>query len=284
MNISHLNKKIVLIALLVIFVTSSSFAVSDAIHPNTVQVVSLYELSSAVVTVDDTVTVTRTFVNNESSALTSFYMQDVLPDEISIVSQSVKVNNVVVNYDFPTPVSSSEFTNYTEYQWVLDYPGVNGTYDLYIQPDDTVVVEYKIATSTVGTYDLPLHSFIAHNGTTGLFGFSDTVTVQFGVSLDIDDEKVLPQNFSLSQNYPNPFNPSTVIEFSVPYSSFVTLEVYNVLGQSVTTLVQNFYSVGNYWAEWSGQDKNGKSVPSGIYFYKLKTDDINITKKMVLLK
>lgn len=88
-----------------------------------------------------------------------------------------------------------------------------------------------------------------------------------------------PNKFLLSQNYPNPFNPSTKINFSLPLKSFVRLKVYNSLGKEVANLVNEILSQGTY--EYSF---NGQSLTSGIYFYKLETENFSETKKMMLIK
>jgi len=85
--------------------------------------------------------------------------------------------------------------------------------------------------------------------------------------------------FKLSQNYPNPFNPTTVIEFSIPCSGQTTLEVYNVLGQKVKTLVNKELKAGSYSYQF-----DANSVTSGIYFYKLQSNAYSQIKKMILLK
>jgi|GEM_PF-3677672 len=94
----------------------------------------------------------------------------------------------------------------------------------------------------------------------------------------------LPMRFALHQNYPNPFNPETRIEFSLPRTSFVTIEIFNILGQRVRTLVNERLSVGYKNVTWNGRDDNGLSVSSGIYFYRIVTDDFAESKKMILLK
>ncbi|MDH7559535.1 MAG: T9SS type A sorting domain-containing protein [bacterium] len=91
----------------------------------------------------------------------------------------------------------------------------------------------------------------------------------------------LPKQHELLQNYPNPFNPSTTIEYTVPRDGQVTLEVYNVLGQKVATLVDGFRLAGRYTVVWDGTDTFGKQVPSGMYVYKLNG---SITRKMMLVK
>lgn len=85
--------------------------------------------------------------------------------------------------------------------------------------------------------------------------------------------------FELEQNYPNPFNPSTVISYQLPVSSEVTLKVFDVLGNEIATLVDQYKSAGRYEVEF-----DASKLPSGIYFYQLKAGQFSETKKMVLLK
>jgi len=93
-----------------------------------------------------------------------------------------------------------------------------------------------------------------------------------------------PTFFSLSQNYPNPFNPKTMIRFALPKDSWVKLEVYNILGQKVKTLVDEKLTAGVKEVDWDGKDGKGLEVASGIYFYKIKADYFTDVKKMVMLK
>jgi len=104
--------------------------------------------------------------------------------------------------------------------------------------------------------------------------------------LDVDDEGegMLPVNFRLSQNYPNPFNPATSISYTLPRKSNVELTIYNVIGQTVRTLIKNDEVAGNHTVTWDGCDNKGNSLSSGLYLYRLKTDDGTQTKKMSLLK
>ncbi len=81
------------------------------------------------------------------------------------------------------------------------------------------------------------------------------------------DEETIPNSFSISQNYPNPFNPSTTIKYSLPKSANVKLSVYNIVGQEVAVLVNDFEKEGNYNIIWNGSDGSGNSVASGVYFF-----------------
>ena len=100
-----------------------------------------------------------------------------------------------------------------------------------------------------------------------------------------DAGQVIPDVFALNQNYPNPFNPSTQISFDVPSGSeFVTLTIYNLLGQNVKTLVNKVLSPGQYTFEWDAIDAMGFPVASGIYFYELRSESFIARKKMLLIR
>jgi hypothetical protein len=94
----------------------------------------------------------------------------------------------------------------------------------------------------------------------------------------------LPGGFALGQNYPNPFNPTTQIQFSLPSAGQVRMEIFNVLGQQVKTLVDQAMEAGEHTVSWDATDNSGQAVSSGIYFYRMVTDDHTDRKKMLLLR
>lgn len=89
----------------------------------------------------------------------------------------------------------------------------------------------------------------------------------------------LPSDFQLQQNYPNPFNPTTNIEYSLPKNGYVTLKVYNILGQEVASLFQGFHKAGTYEVSF-----DASKLASGVYIYRLQSDNVSISKKLVLVK
>ena len=115
------------------------------------------------------------------------------------------------------------------------------------------------------------HARISHWLNTG----SDSIFT----TVDRQSDGDIPKRFKLCQNYPNPFNPTTRITYSVPKYSYLSLKVYNQLGQEVTTLFEGYRETGNYHAIF-----DGSGLPSGIYFYQMRTEHFVKMKKLMLLK
>jgi hypothetical protein len=123
--------------------------------------------------------------------------------------------------------------------------------------------------------------------TTLLFGDEDAFVFRLGddaTDVQEPDRSELSQMVTLNQNYPNPFNPSTTIEFELPCREAVHLEVFNVRGQSVRTLVDEIRSAGHCAVEWKGDNARGEKVSSGVYLYRLTAGLCVMSKKMLLIK
>ena len=104
------------------------------------------------------------------------------------------------------------------------------------------------------------------------------------VSVQVSPAAPIPNRFFLEQNYPNPYNNHTIIRYSCGVDAFVSLKVYNILGQEVTTLVAEQKSAGPHTLLWDSKDKNGSPVASGIYLYRMIAGPYAKTKKLVLLR
>jgi hypothetical protein len=111
----------------------------------------------------------------------------------------------------------------------------------------------------------------------------DVLEVKKAPPTSVEDE-FLPVSHNLFQNYPNPFNPSTIISYSIPNVSFVSLKIYDILGREVKTLVNSEQNTGIYNIQWNGDNNYGSKVSSGIYLYKIEAGNFMMTKKMILLK
>ncbi len=97
--------------------------------------------------------------------------------------------------------------------------------------------------------------------------------------------EAIPEVFELKQNYPNPFNPTTVINFSLPAASQISLKIFDILGREIKTLISDYKERGNYSIQWDGKDDNGNIVQSGTYFYRLISGDkASAVKKLIFIK
>jgi choice-of-anchor B domain-containing protein len=146
------------------------------------------------------------------------------------------------------------------------HPKEAAWYDTYPQDDSFTFM------GCWGAYVFPSGKIIASDMQTGMYVFRSAFNI-------IEPEEIIPQTYSLKQNFPNPFNPSTTIKFDLPNDGFISLVVYNALGQRVTTLLDGFSEKGTKTVSF-----NGTNYPSGVYFYKLSTNEFSESRKMVLVK
>jgi len=188
----------------------------------------------------------------------------VLPVELASFVSVISNNNVTLNWTTATEINNSGFDierSIVNGQWstVGNVVG-NGT--------TTSPVNYSFTDRNLnsGNYNYRLKQ-IDFNGNFEYFNLRNEVVI--GV----------PSKFELSQNYPNPFNPSTVINYQLPSLSNVSLSVYNISGKEVKSLVNGKQEAGYYTFELNASD-----LSSGIYFYRLTTDNFNVTKRMMLVK
>jgi hypothetical protein len=142
----------------------------------------------------------------------------------------------------------------------------------------TMVVPQSVQGSNITNWELNGYQvqidFDSWYGEFEIFFSSDTIVTALA---NRDDNA--PDRFHLNQNYPNPFNPTTNIKFSIPKSEFVTLKVYNILGEEVATLVSERLNAGSYKYNWSAEN-----LASGVYLYQIQAGDFFDVKKMVLLR
>jgi hypothetical protein len=159
--------------------------------------------------------------------------------------------------------------------------------------------------SSVGTLSRPNHdagylTFVGHVGT----GAGVDAVWRESFHEGIDDDPVIsvlyaeidlvtgiednplsyPIGFTLRQNYPNPFNPTTTIKYTISNAGVYDLDIYNILGEKIRTVVASHLTAGEYVAEWDGKDDAGIAVASGVYFYRLSGDNLTLAKKMILMR
>jgi hypothetical protein len=159
---------------------------------------------------------------------------------------------------------------------------------------------YTVGPRGVGVFEVapPVPRIIDYGGYGGhLIAFQDSVLAVSdgtavhlytfsspGSSTPVETEIVMPDIQYLQQNYPNPFNPRTRIDFVLPAATHVDLDIYDLLGRQVVSLVNGEVAAGTKSIEWDGTDSFGNRVASGVYFYRLTAPGIAETRKMILLK
>jgi hypothetical protein len=100
----------------------------------------------------------------------------------------------------------------------------------------------------------------------------------------VKKEQAKPERFALMQNYPNPFNPETTIEFALPQPAHVKLEIYNLLGQRISTLVDQRLDAGVTAVKWNGRDDAGRQMPSGVYLYRIEAGSFTAIRRLVMMR
>jgi hypothetical protein len=110
-------------------------------------------------------------------------------------------------------------------------------------------------------------------------GYEYGLTVKFSAPADTISENVYPSGYTLYQNYPNPFNSSTSFEFELPENTFVNISVYNMLGQKIGDVVNDYLEKGYHYRNW-----NAANLSSGIYYYIFRAGEFSEIKKMALIK
>ena len=157
------------------------------------------------------------------------------------------------------------------------------------------VAPYRGNAAAYGTYNDSIPVKIGAYGVYDGFSIEDellvesgdnSIPVQIGVGVEVslDESYITPIEFALHQNYPNPFNPETNIQIDMARNTHLGVSVFNILGQKVATLVDEIMDEGVYNITWHGTDDNGAALPSGVYFYEMKTAEYQSVKKLLLVK
>jgi len=172
-------------------------------------------------------------------------------------------------------------------------PVLPGAFDAYILESDEFG-RYAVSVKKEGSWTVCINSPAVIQSDAELYILVDNrwTSIQNPVSVPAGEyllktdaeDSAIPAEFALLPNVPNPFNPTTEIAFDLPNECRVELSIYNALGSSVRTLVDETLPGGHHTVVWDGRDNAGKPMPTGIYFYRLTSDEFTSTRKMLLLK
>lgn len=213
--------------------------------------------------------------NGETANLLEFTLAD-LPENMTVTN----ITGVGRFDDGVVDGSSSEQEDGTYYFLGFDFasgiePGVGPILEVEVQFDNTLInpaIIMSMPSVAAGDAGASPLETIFH-------GFG-----QFTGTLAIGDVDIAPKEFALHPNFPNPFNPSTKIVYDLASQSDVRLEIYNLMGQKVNTLVSANQPVGRHTVTWNATDQFGREVSAGVYLYRLYTSNKVFTRKMILMK
>lgn len=192
--------------------------------------------------------------------------------------------------------TSPDFNDVADFYWV-DYIQDSTRYSVNIADDTPLEYERTYYWKVVPTTITPLREeqevepyspnrfhLPALSATAGDAHDAEVWSFTTETETGVEGYTVSPPVTALKGNYPNPFNPATTIEFAIAEETFVKLRIYNIIGQEIVTLIDDRLPPGNHYAIWNGKDKNGNSVSSGAYLYRLLTGNHNQVGKMIMIK
>ncbi len=230
-----------------------------------------------------------------STILYSSYNYDIIPSDVTTDMMTLTESSEAIMIEEnigqqPTNIFRIDENLYWDQMYIFDNSADVISYRVEFSRPDLGYPNsesYPVA-SWEHSFEIPLRHFEnqfdcivkAIDNSNSVVGISDTIRWRPTPTSNNDVESVT----LLEGNYPNPFNPETTISYNVANDSKVTIEVYNLLGQKVKTLVDDIVSHGNHSVVWNGKDDSNKQVASGVYFYKMKNGKYSKTKKMVLMK
>ncbi len=180
---------------------------------------------------------------------------------------------------FPIVLNEKDFVT-SRYTPTVGDINNDGFIDLIVPTDDSSLVFINFSGSEYNADKCPVPSWRYSRKLNNVGPITGP-----GPMTGVDDgDANLPAGFSLAQNMPNPFNPSTAINYTITQKAHVRLDIYNMLGRRVRTLVDEAQSAGTHSVEFDGRSDSGNMLASGIYLYRLNAGDQNAVKKMILLK
>ncbi|MBP6671572.1 MAG: S8 family serine peptidase [Bacteroidetes bacterium] len=198
-------------------------------------------------------------------------------DYFSLKSQSVNKDSTGVQYRqhgaaewIPLPLTIHPFFDNSTTPEIAFIADLSGT---TLKDSAAVDLQFRLRdmTGNITTWILsPAYAVSAYRGKPS--------------SVQSTDENGIPSDFTLLQNFPNPFNPETVIRYTVPVQSSVSVSVYDILGKRIAQLVNEDHQPGTYSVEWNGRNQLGEAAASGMYLYRLEANGISRSGKMVLMR
>ncbi|MCL2065330.1 MAG: T9SS type A sorting domain-containing protein [Candidatus Cloacimonetes bacterium] len=210
-------------------------------------------------------------------------------------SEEEEFTIVVVYFAPPTNLRAAFAINVVNLSWEEpEEEDINGLVGYKIYRDDEPLSLNTLRLDVLSYIDSNINYNVEYTyHVTSIFSIEDDeyesdmsniVVVFTEDDITSSEEEYIPHITELQGNFPNPFNPETTIVFTLHNPSYVSIEIYNIKGQKVHTLVNANMKPGKYSSIWNGTDDNGRNLSSGVYFYKMQTDEYTSVKRMLLMK
>ncbi len=254
----------------------------ENVFPDTINIDPAYSISSGDFSVNDTVFISRTLINNESFNLENLFLSENLPSEFTLISSTANINGLPVSRYYSGPQLDHIFTGYNTYRWAIDLPVHDDTLNNILMPGDTLIIQYAFVCSTEGVYLLPFHTLCCYGNNTGIFTVSDTFSVVVSADSHISDGS-LSNSCPLepSFGYPNPFNEEVIIRIdrTAKAGTAIELKIFDILGREIHR--DEISATSGYQLFHWHPDKN---VASGVYFYNIIQSHLQFRGRITLLR
>lgn len=272
------------LAIAVTVLAAGTLVGQDTTYPIGHSIDSRYWVSDTLVALGDTITIERRLRNNETFSLSGVYLTENLPGVFDIVEQTVTIDGTPVAALTEGPEPGGVINGYDTYRWTIDSPDPSEGISRSLEPGEELLVRYRVVSSDIGNFGLPLHLTAMYGNGAGIFATGTGDTVHVIIALDVedpDDGAGLPREFKLVTAYPNPFNAAVSIAWEGPglVADLVQLDIYNVAGRLVTSRSVRAESDRGL----IGWEPDG-STGSGLYFFRLSAGGATATGKLVLVK
>ncbi|MDZ7265692.1 MAG: DUF4961 domain-containing protein, partial [candidate division KSB1 bacterium] len=221
-------------------------------------------------------------IPNDWSVKSVKYSGDIGPDECSFLHPDSADGDPGGQVDYWTKELENRLSSGADMQWVVYQANTPYNY----QAGDTAYIDVQIELNvgtTLGKYEI---GYFVTNAALDFtepeyysFRLENPITVIQGTGVKSSSAEVPGNDYQLSQNYPNPFNPLTTIQYDLPKAGLTTLKLYNLLGEEVAVLLNEYKAAGSYQLQF-----DASKLESGVYYYKIKSGDFEATKKLVLVK
>lgn len=286
MKFSTTKLLFVVIAAIILPLLSACFTILEVDQPTTAKTGETISVYLQVRTEDQEANphhgIIGMLIPNDWTVKSVKYSGDIGPDECSFLHPDSADGDPGGQVEYWTKELETRLSSGADMQWVVYQANTPYNY----QAGDTAYVDVQIELNvgtTLGKYEI---GYFVTNAALDFtepeyysFRLENPITVIQGTGVKSSSADIPGNDYQLSQNYPNPFNPLTTIQYDLPKAGLTTLKLYNLLGEEVAVLLNEYKAAGSYQLQF-----DASKLESGVYYYKIKSGDFEASRKLVLVK